>query len=348
MSYKEFSGNPRPNAIANWLLVMALMVFLMVVVGGITRLTESGLSMVRWEPVRGTIPPLNDAQWAAEFQSYQTSPQYQLVNRHMSLGEFKEIYFWEYLHRLIGRLIGLAFALPLLWFWVKKQIPQGYGARLTALLALGGLQGTIGWWMVASGLVNNPAVSHLRLATHLMMALFIMSGLLWTALDLKSLAKTGINHPARLTGAAMLVLAALALQLCYGAFVAGLDAGFIFAEWPLMGGKIFPDGVPLFASFWQNVIDQPVVVQFIHRWYAWAVAGAILLLSQRLRKRGETGLAYGLIMIVLAQIGLGIATLFSGVYIPIAVGHQAMGALLLAMVVVSAHRLGAGRFSASN
>jgi cytochrome c oxidase assembly protein subunit 15 len=319
---------------------MTFMVFLMVVVGGITRLTESGLSMVRWEPIRGTIPPLNDTQWAAEFQSYQTSPQYQLVNRHMSLGEFKAIYFWEYLHRLIGRLIGLAFALPLLWFWVKKQIPRDYGYRLAALLALGGLQGTIGWWMVASGLVDNPAVSHLRLATHLLNALFIMSGLLWTALDLKALAKTGTNRPARLVGIAAAVLVILVLQLFYGAFVAGLDAGFAFAEWPLMGGKIFPDGVPLFASFWQNVIDQPVVVQFIHRWYAWVVAGAILFLSQRLRRHGETGLANGLIVIVLAQIGLGIATLYSGVAIPIAVGHQAMGALLLAAVVVAAHRLG--------
>lgn len=343
MSHPSVAGKARPNAIANWLLIMAIMVFLMVVVGGITRLTESGLSMVRWEPVRGTIPPLNDAQWAAEFQSYQTSPQFRQVNRGMTISEFKEIYFWEYFHRLLGRLIGLVFALPLLWFWLKKQIPAGYGHRLLALLALGGLQGAVGWWMVASGLVDNPAVSHLRLATHLMMALLIMSGLLWTALDLRSLARTGENHPARMTRLPAIILGVLALQLCYGAFVAGLDAGFIFAEWPLMGGRLFPEGVSLLAPFWHNLFDQPVVVQFIHRWFAWAVAVAIAILAWRLRKRGEQCLSITLAGIVFAQIGLGIATLYSGVAIPIAVGHQAMGALLLAASILGAHRLGSAR-----
>jgi cytochrome c oxidase assembly protein subunit 15 len=340
MSQALAPGVGRPQAVANWLLTVAFMVFLIVVVGGITRLTESGLSMVRWEPIRGTLPPLNHAQWMAEFQSYQTSPQFQTVNRHISLAEFKGIYFWEYFHRLIGRTIGLVFALPLLWFWVKKQIPQGYGLRLTALLALGGLQGTIGWWMVASGLVKIPAVSHLRLATHLMTALFIMSGLIWTALDLRQLGRTGVNRPAGLRGLPLAVLLVLAVQLCWGAFVAGLDAGFIFAEWPLMGDRLFPDGVPYLSPLWHNVISQPVVVQFIHRWYAWVVAVMIAALALRLRKAGETGLAHGIVAIMLLQIGLGIATLLSGVAIPIAVSHQAVGAILLAVTVAAAHRLG--------
>jgi cytochrome c oxidase assembly protein subunit 15 len=182
-------SRPRPRALANWLLIVAASVFLIVVVGGITRLTESGLSMVRWEPISGIVPPLNAEQWQAELEAYRATPEYQQVNRGMSLDGFKQIYFWEYVHRVIGRMIGLIFAVPLLGFWWKRAIPAGYGARLTALLALGGLQGTIGWWMVASGLVDRTDVSHVRLAVHLLNALFIFGGLIWTALDLFALAR---------------------------------------------------------------------------------------------------------------------------------------------------------------
>lgn len=183
------ASNWRPKTIANWLFITAFMVFLIVIIGGITRLTESGLSITQWNVVTGILPPLTEAQWHAEFALYQKTTEFQTVNAHMDLAAFKTIFFWEYFHRLIARSIGMVFALPLIYFWVRKMIPQGYHLRLLALLALGGLQGAIGWWMVSSGLVGRTDVSHFRLAVHLLTALFIMSGLIWTALDLKNLSR---------------------------------------------------------------------------------------------------------------------------------------------------------------
>ncbi|MET0268992.1 MAG: COX15/CtaA family protein [Sphingomonas sp.] len=335
------AASPNPRGIACWLIVIACMVFAMVVVGGITRLTESGLSMVRWEPISGTVPPLTDAQWQAEFDGYKATPEYHKVNRGMTLGDFKGIFFWEYLHRLIGRAIGLVFALPLLWFWWRRAIPAGYGPRLVALLALGGLQGAIGWWMVASGLVDRPDVSHLRLATHLMAALFIFAGLIWTALDLSALARDPAARPARLPGIGILALALLAVQIMLGAFTAGLDAGYAFSSWPLMGDTLFPAGGWL--ADWSaraNLVDNPVVVQFVHRWFAWVAAAGMLLLAYRARAAGATGAAHAVSTLVAIQIGLGIATLLTGVAIPIAVAHQATAALLVAGIVAAGHRIG--------
>jgi cytochrome c oxidase assembly protein subunit 15 len=332
---------PCPGAIARWLLVVAAFVFLMVVIGGITRLTESGLSMVRWEPIRGTIPPLNAAQWQAEFAAYQTSPEYQKINAGMTLAAFKQIFFWEYLHRLVGRLIGLIFAVPLLWFWWKRAVPAGYGLRLTALLALGGLQGAIGWWMVASGLIDRPDVSHIRLAIHLCAALFIFAGLIWTALDLRALARDPAARPARLPGLAIVAIVVLAVQILLGAFTAGLDAGYAFSSWPKMGETWFPEGG--WRAGWSlaaNVVDNPVVVQFVHRWWAWAAAAALLALAWRAQRAGIKGPGHAITTAVVVQILLGIATLLSGVSIPIAAAHQAVAALLLGSVVWAAHGLG--------
>lgn len=337
----SFVPGPRqqPAAIARWLLVVAVFVFLMVVIGGITRLTESGLSMTRWEPISGAVPPLNTAQWEAEFAAYKATPEYQKVNRGMSLGEFKQIFFWEYLHRLMGRTIGLVFALPLLWFAVRRAIPPGCGPRLVALLALGGLQGTIGWWMVASGLVDRPDVSHLRLAVHLLTALVILGGLVWTALDLRDLARNAGARPARLPGFAAVVLGIFFLQLLLGAFTAGLDAGFAFAEWPTMGGRLFPEGVPLLEPLWRNLVDQPVVVQFVHRWFAFVAAAAAFWLAFRAKRLGirGTGAIHGLVTV---QIVLGIATLLTGVQIAVAVAHQAVAALLVIALVAVSHQAG--------
>lgn len=316
----------RPKAIANWLLAMAALVFLMVVIGGITRLTESGLSMVRWEPISGIVPPTNATEWQAEFDAYRATPEYAQVNRGMSLDEFKAIFFWEYLHRAIGRLIGIAFALPLAWFAFTKAIPRGYGPRLVALLALGGLQGAIGWWMVASGLVDRPDVSHYRLATHLSAALFIFGGLIWTALDLRAL-------PARrskLTGMSALMLAIVSVQIILGAFVAGLDGGFAYASWPKMGDHWMPPGLMALEAMQRD----PILYQFIHRWVAWIAAAAALWLGWRARMTGLMAL------IVATQIGLGIATLLTGVEISIAVAHQAVAAVLVAALVMAAHRIG--------
>ncbi len=332
-----FSLSTRPAAIARWLYMVAALIVAMVVVGGITRLTESGLSITQWKPISGIVPPLTQAQWMAEFAHYQRIPEYQQLNRGMTLDGFKAIFFWEYLHRLLGRVIGLAFALPLLWFAVRRQIPRGYGWRLTALLALGGLQGAIGWWMVASGLSVRTDVSHLRLATHLGTALFILGGIVWTARDLDLLAANPMARATALRLAPALAIGALAVQILLGALTAGLDAGYAFSSWPLMGDAVFPADVPMVAPAWRNAIDNPIVVQFLHRWIAFAAAGALLWLAYRARMRNAPRTALAVAVLVVAQILLGIATLLSGVQIVVAVAHQANAALLLIATVAAAH-----------
>jgi cytochrome c oxidase assembly protein subunit 15 len=336
---------PRPRllALSNWLLLVAALVLAMVVVGGITRLTESGLSIVKWEPIAGALPPLNEVQWQTEFAAYRSSPQYQLVNSGMSLAEFKTIFFWEYVHRLLGRAIGLVFALPLIWFAWKRAIPRGYGWKLCAILALGALQGAIGWWMVASGLVDRPEVSHIRLAIHLLTALAIFSVCLWVALDLRILANDPSARPARMPTVGIWALSALALQLMYGAYVAGLDAGFAYNSWPKMGDEWFPAAVPMMRPWLANLVDNPILVQFIHRWLAWAVALAVAMLAAAAWARGRRGHAIAVAVAVALQISLGIATLLSGVRIPIAAAHQGMAVLLLGTILATAHRLGERR-----
>ena len=330
----------RPRAIAVWLLAVAALVFLMVVVGGITRLTESGLSIVRWEPLSGAVPPLGEAAWAAEFAAYRQSPQYQLVNSGMSLAEFKSIYFWEYVHRLLGRIIGLAFMAPLAWFAFKRAIPSGYGWKLAGLLALGALQGAIGWWMVASGLVDRPDVSHIRLAVHLLAALAIFAALLWVALDLLRLAREPAARAARMPTAAIWLLSILFLQVLFGAYVAGLDAGYAYSSWPKMGDQWFPADAPMLEPFLRNFADNPVMVQFVHRWLAFAVAAAALILARSAWAKGHGKAAGVLVGAVTLQILLGILTLLSGVELWIAAAHQAAAVLLLAAALVTAHRLG--------
>ncbi|WP_106639861.1 COX15/CtaA family protein [Allosphingosinicella vermicomposti] len=334
---RPLAANARPRAISNWLLAVAALVFLMVVVGGITRLTESGLSMVQWEPISGTIPPLNEQQWLAEFDAYKATPEYAQVNRGMSLDEFKNIFFWEYTHRLLGRFIGLAFALPLLWFAAKKAIPRGYGWRLTALLALGGLQGAIGWWMVASGLVDRPDVSHIRLAVHLLTAFLILGGLIWTAMDLRAL-EAGRGR-AKMPTIGIWTLSILALQMLFGAYVAGLNAGYAFNTWPLMGDSLFPAEAPMLEPVLRNFVDNPIVVQFVHRWLAFVVAGFAIALGLKAQRLGFKGAAHAVFTALGLQIGLGIATILTGVELWLGVAHQGMGALLLAAIVVVAHRV---------
>jgi cytochrome c oxidase assembly protein subunit 15 len=340
MLNRPSQASPRPGRISWWLLAVAALVFAMVVVGGITRLTESGLSIVRWDVVTGTLPPIGDAQWQAEFDAYRETPQYRQVNRGMDLDDFKSIYFWEYVHRLLGRLIGFAFAIPLLWFWWRRAIPKGHGWKLGGLLALGGLQGAIGWWMVASGLVDRPDVSHIRLAVHLLTALAIFGCLLWVALDMDGLARAPDAPPARMPTLALWALSLLFLQFLFGAYVAGLEAGYAFNTWPLMGEDWFPAETPMLTPFLANFADNPVMVQFVHRWLAFAVAAlaiALALAAWRSRLRGP---AAALLAAVLIQLLLGILTILTGVEIRIAVAHQAMAAMLLGTMVFAAHRLG--------
>ncbi|GGI76726.1 heme A synthase [Polymorphobacter multimanifer] len=320
-----------PAAVAGWLLGVAGLVFAMVVVGGITRLTESGLSIVRWDVVSGTLPPLTDAAWAAEFAAYRQSSQYQLMNSGMSLAAFKGIFFWEYVHRLLGRVIGLAFALPLAWFWLRGRIPAGYKPRLLALLALGALQGTIGWWMVSSGLVGRTEVAHTRLAVHLGTALTIMAGLIWTALDLTRTARSTTPRPHRWV---IPFAAVLAVQIVWGAFTAGLRAGHASDTWPQMAGALVPPGL---AGGWAGLTADPFTVHFIHRSLALAVAAAALLVAVRLWQAGARPQAAALAVTISAQFALGVATVLSGVALPLGVAHQACGALLVAATVWAAH-----------
>jgi cytochrome c oxidase assembly protein subunit 15 len=336
------SPSARPSAIADWLLFVASLVFVMIVVGGITRLTESGLSITRWEPISGAVPPLTADQWEAQFDAYRDSPQYAQINSGMSLAEFKQIFFWEYVHRLLGRLIGLAFALPLAWFAWKKAIPRGFGWRLVALLALGGLQGAIGWWMVASGLVDRPEVSHIRLAVHLLTAFLIFGALLWTAFDLRALARNADARPARMPTIAIWTLSALGLQFLFGAYVAGLEAGYAFNSWPKMGDQWFPAETPMLRPFLVNFVDNPIMVQFVHRWLAFVVAGFVIILAVRAMRSGFKGAGHAVIAAVTIQILLGIATIVTGVELWIGVAHQGMAALLLAAIIHAAHRIGQG------
>ena len=334
----------RPHLIATWLLVVAALVFLMVVVGGITRLTESGLSITEWKPVSGAIPPLTATAWQHAFDLYRATPEYQQITgpAGMDLTQFKFIFFWEWLHRLLGRVVGLAFALPLAWFAVKRAIPRGYGWRLTLLLLLGASQGALGWYMVQSGLVNRTDVSHFRLSAHLLTALLILAGLVWTALDLKQLAKTGVDRPARLIPLAIGVAAVLFVQLLLGAWVAGLDAGFIASDWPLMQGKLIPDGIDGSRGAGFALTHDPYLIHFLHRWWAWVAVAALVVLARRVKpldRRASIAIhsAFGV------QILLGIATVMSGMALWLAAAHQAVGALLVASVAWGAHVVGRER-----
>lgn len=335
-----FRVSARPLALARWLYAVAALIVLMVAVGGITRLTESGLSITQWKPLTGIIPPLNDAQWQAEFANYQKIPEYQQINTGMTLSGFKAIFFWEYVHRLLGRVIGLAFALPLLWFAIRRQVPTGYMPRLLALLALGGMQGAIGWWMVASGLSVRTDVSHVRLAVHLSAALVILGGVVWTALDLRDLARSPLSRPARLTVLAATALFFLGFQIVLGAFTAGLNAGYAFSSWPLMGETLFPEHTPMVDPAWRNLVDNPVVVQFAHRWFAFVAALAVIWLAVAARRLGAVAAWGSVILLVGLQIVLGISTLLTGVEINVAVAHQVNAAVLLIAVVAAAHKVG--------
>lgn len=339
-TYSQYSS--RPDALISWLLFIAALVFAMVVVGGITRLTESGLSITEWKPITGALPPLSEAAWVSEFEKYKQIPEYTQINgpAGMTLAEFKFIYFWEWVHRLLGRVVGLAFALPLAWFWVKRAIPTGYKPRLLALMALGGLQGAIGWWMVSSGLSARTDVSHYRLAVHLLTALFILGGLVWTALDLKMLARNPAAKPAKLTGFSSLILAILFVQLLFGAWVAGLNAGYVSNSWPLMNDRFYPNGVDMAKGAVYALVNDPFLTHFVHRWWAWVAVIALIMLARRTRAAGVRPASIAIHSAFGVQILLGIATVMTGVNIIVAVLHQAVGALVVASTVWGAHVIG--------
>ncbi|MBB5705203.1 COX15/CtaA family protein [Sphingopyxis panaciterrulae] len=330
----------RPAALSRWLWAVALLVIAVVAVGGITRLTESGLSITEWDPVTGVLPPLSEAAWLAEFEKYKQIPEYREINLGMSLAAFKAIFFWEWLHRILGRLVGLALLVPLVFYAWRRVVPAGYGWRLFALAALVGLQGAIGWWMVASGLTQRTDVSHFRLATHLLTALFLLAGLVWTARDLAMLAQNPAARPARLTGGAVAVIVILTVQLLLGAWTAGLNAGYVASTWPSMNDHFVPKGIDWSGGAWMAITKDPFLIHFLHRWWAWVAALALLLLARALWRRGGQREAAVLLLVVAAQVALGIATVVTGVSMWIAVLHQVVGAVLVAATAAALHRLG--------
>ncbi|MBM3569237.1 MAG: heme A synthase [Alphaproteobacteria bacterium] len=317
------------RAVAAWLFVCAALVAAMVVFGGLTRLTESGLSIVEWRPITGALPPLTAAAWDAEFAKYRESPEYKHVNLGMSMAGFQRIYLVEWGHRLLGRLIGLVVLVPLIWWWWRGRIDRALGLRVLALSVLGGLQGAMGWYMVASGLVSNPAVSHYRLAAHLALALVIFAGLWWLALD------AGEGRKAERDGKAALVAGLIFLQSLSGALVAGLDAGMAANTWPRMGDGLVPANWNELEPWWLNWLENPSTVQFSHRSSAWLAAAAAVWLWWHMRdRRGADWLP----ILVVVQFALGVATVLSQVAIPIAALHQAVAVALFALAVTLARK----------
>lgn len=331
----------RPLALARWLEIVAGMVVMIVVVGGITRLTESGLSITEWNVVSGILPPLTEAAWQAEFAKYQATPEYQLEAAlgGMGLADFKFIFFWEWVHRLIARVIGLVYALPLAWFWLRGAIPHGFKLRLVGLLALGGLQGLFGWLMVQSGLVGDMTdVSHFRLSLHLLTALALLAGLVWTARDMRRLAADPAARASRLTAGAALVAGVLFIQLLIGAWVAGLNAGHAASDWPLMNGQLAPEIDWSGGIIW-TLSHDPFLLHFLHRWWAWVAVAALVWLARQVRQTDRFG-AIAVNAAIGTMVLLGIATVMSGVTLWIAAAHQLVGALTVAATVRAAHSLG--------
>ena len=320
--------------------MIAALIVLMIAVGGITRLTESGLSITEWKPVTGALPPLNEAQWAREFALYKNSSQYVLMNQGMTLAAFKQIYFWEYFHRLLGRVLGLAFAVPLLWFAIRRAIPKGYGLRLVILLVLGGAQGAIGWLMVKSGLADRVNVQPAMLAAHLLMALILLSAILWTALDMATEAARSAAVKSHLRWAAAIPLVALFVQIFLGAITAGLRAGYVSSTWPLMNDHFVPEGIIWWGGFWLTITSDPYLVHFLHRWWAWGAALLLILLARTAKAAGNRRASVAVNATVGTQILLGIATVLSGISLPLAVAHQVVGALVLGASVWAAHSMG--------
>jgi len=324
-------ASDRLRPVRIWLYGLAAFVLLIVVVGGITRLTESGLSITSWKPISGIIPPLNEAEWLEEFEAYKQIPQYTYVHSWMELDDFKYIFFWEWFHRLLARALGLVFLVPFAVFLFQKRLSRDLAWPLFGLFVLGGFQGALGWWMVTSGLTELTSVSQYRLAAHLTAASLLFIALIYVARSLtpgRSIGHVTGFHLA--TG--WILLVGIILQIGAGAFVAGLDAGMGYQTWPLMDGSIIPKGLFIMDPAWRNLFENALTVQFIHRGIAYALVAYIFWLLWRRSKDGGFGGVHGWLprisLVVLAQVALGIATLLTSVPIALAVGHQAVAFML--------------------
>ncbi len=331
--------------IAIWLLICCALVFAMVVVGGVTRLTDSGLSIVEWQPIVGTMPPITQADWDVLLEKYRATPQYQQVNKGMSVDEFKSIFWWEYFHRVLGRLIGLVFFVPFVYFLIKKQINRSLGIKLTGIFILGGLQGFMGWYMVMSGLVNDPHVSQYRLTAHLGLAFVIFATMLWVALGVlfPVSAEAGNDKLVRLRRFAYGLSSLIFIMVLSGGFVAGIRAGLTYNTFPLMNGYLIPPDLFVLEPWYRNFFDNMTTVQFDHRLIAWTLAFLVPLFwyqSRQVNLSATTRLACNLFLLMLAiQISLGIATLLHVVPIPLAASHQGGAVLLFAASLWVSHRL---------
>lgn len=321
----------------NWLIVVAAMIFFMIVLGALTRLTESGLSMVEWEPVSGWLPPVGAEAWQAELQRYLSSPQGKLTPSGFGVTDFQGIFWLEFVHRLWGRLIGVAVALPLAWFWLSGRLPARLKPRLAALLVLGGLQGALGWAMVASGLVDRPSVSHYRLAAHLLFAVALYAYTVWLILEIGPQER---RRPSPALGReATALIAFVFVVMTFGALMAGLRAGSAHNTFPTMSGYWIPPGLFDLGPWWINPFANGTTVQFIHRWLAMLLVLGVLVMAWRARRPEATVAA----ALALLQLCLGIATILSGVEIALATLHQAGAVLLLTSLIVVRHRASASR-----
>jgi heme a synthase len=336
---------PHNRAVRWWLLSIAALIAIMVLVGGATRLTESGLSIVEWKPVAGTLPPLNQEQWTQAFEAYKTIPQYRELNAGMNLAEFKTIFWWEWSHRLLGRVIGVAYLLPFLWLLWRGVLSADLRRRLWLIFGLGALQGAVGWWMVASGLSQRVEVSQYRLAAHLVLALLIFAGIVWTLRRLADRPPSTATWRLKITSVVLVVLTFV--QLYLGALVAGLRAGRVYNTWPDIDGALIPSAARLFfeAPWWRNLFDNPLTVQFEHRMTAYLLfALAVLHALDAVRSRAGTAVVNGalwLAAVITLQATLGILTLLNQVPTSLALAHQAVAIAVLTLAISQAERLAA-------
>jgi cytochrome c oxidase assembly protein subunit 15 len=332
------------RSVALWLLAVSALIFAMVVLGGVTRLTRSGLSIVEWQPLVGTIPPLTEADWVELFEKYKLTPEYQKVNVGMDLAGFKGIFWLEYLHRLLGRAIGIVFLVPFLYFLIRRQIDRPLVPKLVTMFVLGGLQGLMGWLMVASGLVDEPRVSPYRLTAHLGLAVIIYAYMVWVALGLLYPGGTGAAAaPGSLRRKSSALAAFVFFVILTGGFVAGTRAGFAFNDWPLMFGHVLPPGMYALEPWWVNLFENVATVQFNHRLVAYLLAAGIVALWWSARRadlptRARVGLNL-LLLALAAQVTLGIATLIYIVPLPLAAAHQAGALALFTAALYVAHAL---------
>src|ERR1700709_154530 len=343
----ELSAPVSPRAVRWWLIAIAALIAIMVLVGGATRLTESGLSIVEWKPVAGTLPPLTQEQWTAAFEGYKTIPQYRELNAGMNLAEFQTIFWWEWSHRLLGRVIGVAYLLPFLWFLWRGVLGADLKRRLWLIFGLGALQGAVGWWMVASGLTLRVEVSQYRLATHLVLALLIFAAIVWTLRRMSNRPSPAAAPRLKITSAVLLTLTFV--QLYLGALVAGLRAGRVYNTWPAIDGALIPSAARLFFEepWWRNLFDNTLTVQFEHRMTAYLLfALAVLHALDAVRSRAGTSAVNGALWLAAAitlQATLGILTLLHQVPILLALAHQAVAIAVLTLAVVQAEQLAARR-----